>query len=177
MQLEIDKLKQSKVEELEAKHIAKDCCSETDTEGDDHCSNNMSNASLEMISESSSNRSASLAASGELNDDLPLISLIRPSKRSPKNKTAHTRKYNISIEPDENFPKSLSKSTSNQQTVVGRKRVRVVLSDDEGDMHDEVECSARRLHKRSVDVAASDECELLVYLRYDFILVPVKGLR
>ncbi|XWS29402.1 hypothetical protein CRYUN_Cryun24cG0026500 [Craigia yunnanensis] len=157
LQLEIDKLKQSKVEELEAKHIAKDCCSETDTEGVDHCSDNMPNAYLDVMSKSNSNRSASLAASGELNDDLPLISLIRPSKRSPKNKTAHTGKYKISIEPDETFPKSLSKSTSNQQTVVGHKRVRVVLSDDEGDMHDEVECSARRLHKCTVDLAASDE--------------------
>ncbi|XP_022741653.1 protein TONSOKU-like [Durio zibethinus] len=157
LQLEIDKLKQSKVKELEANHIATDCCSETDTDGDDDCSDNMSNAYLEVMSKFNSNRSASLAASGELDDDLPLISLIRPSKRSPKNKTAHTGKYNISIEPDGAFPKSLSKSTSNQQTVVSRKRVRLVLSDDEGDMHDEVESSARRLHKRSVGVAASDD--------------------
>ncbi|PPD74456.1 hypothetical protein GOBAR_DD28619 [Gossypium barbadense] len=107
LQLEIDKLKQSKVEELDEKHIATDCCSETDTEGDDHCSDDMSSACLE--------------------------------------------------EPDETSPKSLSKSTSNQQTVVGRKRVRLVLSDDEGDVPHEVECSARRLHKRPVDFAASDE--------------------
>ncbi|XVE86577.1 hypothetical protein DITRI_Ditri18aG0044600 [Diplodiscus trichospermus] len=158
LQLEIDKLKQSNAEEFEAKHIATDCCSETDTEGDDHCSDNVSNLYLEVMSKSNSNRSASLAASGELNDDLPLISLIRPRQRSPKNKTAHKGKYNISIEPDDTCSKSLSKLTSNQQTVVGRKRVRLVLSDDEGDMHDEVECSGRRLHKYSVvDVAASDE--------------------
>ncbi|XVF17047.1 hypothetical protein REPUB_Repub10bG0083400 [Reevesia pubescens] len=157
LQLEIDKLKQSKIEEREAKHIATDCCSETDTEEDDHCSDNMSNATLEVMSKCNSNRSTSLAASGELNDDLPLISLIQPRKRLPKNKTAHTGKHNISTEPDESFPKSLSKSTSNQQTVVGRKRVRVVLSDDEDDVHDEVECSASSLHKCSVDVATSDD--------------------
>ncbi|XVF61874.1 hypothetical protein PTKIN_Ptkin08bG0169300 [Pterospermum kingtungense] len=148
LQLEIDKLKQSKLEKLEEKHIAEECCSETDTGGDDHCLDNMSNAS---------NRSTSLTSSAELNDDIPLISLIRPSKRSSKNKTSHTEKNNISIDPDESFPKSLSKSKGNQQTVVGRKRVRLVLSDDESDVHDEVECSERRLHKRTVDVATSDD--------------------
>ena len=113
LQLKIDKLKQSKVEELGAKHIATDSYSETDTEGDDHCPGSMSNAYLEVMSKSNSNRSASLAASGELSDDLPLISLIRPNKRSPKTKTPHIGKYNISIEADETFLKSLSKSTSN----------------------------------------------------------------
>ncbi|XP_012466931.1 protein TONSOKU isoform X1 [Gossypium raimondii] len=157
LQLEIDKLKQSKVEELDEKHIATDRCSETDTEGDDHCSDDMSSACLEVLRKSSSNGSVPLAASGESNDDLPLISLIRPSKRSPKDKTTDTANNNISKEPDETSPKSLSKSTSNQQTVVGRKRVRLVLSDDEGDVPHQVECSARRLHKRPVDFAASDE--------------------
>ncbi|KAK8271273.1 hypothetical protein V6Z12_D11G252100 [Gossypium hirsutum] len=131
LQLEIDKLKQSKVEELDEKHIATDCCSETDTEGDDHCSDDMSSACLEVLRKSGSNGSVPLAASGESNDDLPLISLIRPSKKSPKDKTTDTANNNISKEPDETSPKSLSKSTSNQQTVVGRKRVRLVLSDDE----------------------------------------------
>ncbi|TYG95255.1 hypothetical protein ES288_A11G253500v1 [Gossypium darwinii] len=157
LQLEIDKLKQSKVEELDEKHIATDCCSETDTEGDYHCSDDMSSACLEVLRKSNSNGSVPLAARGESNDDLPLISLIRPSKRSRKDKTADTANNNISKEPDETSPKSLSKSTSNQQTAVGRKRVRLVLSDDEGDVHHEVECSARRLHKRPVDFAASDE--------------------
>lgn len=128
----------------------------------DHCSDNMSNASLELMSKSNSNRSASLASSAELNDDLPLISLIRPSKRSSKSKTPHTERYNISVKPDENFPKSMSESKGNQQTVVGRKRVRLVLSDDEGDVHDEVECSERMLLKCRIDVAASDDCELFV---------------
>ncbi|KAA3477919.1 protein TONSOKU-like isoform X1 [Gossypium australe] len=157
LQLEIDKLKQSKVEELDEKNIATDCCSETDTEGDDHCSDDMSSACLEVLRKSNSNGSVPLEASGESNDDLPLISLIRPSKRSSKNKTADTADNNISKEPDETSPKTLSKSTSNQQTVVGRKRVRLVLSDDEGDVPHEVECSARRLHRRPVDFAASDE--------------------
>ncbi|KAK8618830.1 hypothetical protein V6N13_132809 [Hibiscus sabdariffa] len=158
LQLEIDKLKQSKVEELEAKHITTDCCSETDTEGGDHCSDDMSSKYLEALCRSSSKRPASLAASGESNDDLPLISLIRPHRRSPKSKTAHTVNNNISMEPDEIFPRSSSKATSNQKTVVGCKRVRLVLSDDEVDILDDVEWSARRLRKCSVDVAASDDC-------------------
>ncbi|XP_017977769.1 PREDICTED: protein TONSOKU isoform X1 [Theobroma cacao] len=181
LQLEIDKLKQSKTKELEAKHVTMDCCSETDTEGDDHCSDNMSNAYSGVMSKSNSNKSASLAASGELNDDLPLISLIRPSKRSSKTETAPSGKYNISTEPDEAFPSSLSKSTRNQQTVVGRKRVRVVLSDDEGDMHDEVEGSAGRLHECPVNVAASNEFKSKSgpvrsdYKSQDFSPVPSKS--
>ncbi|KAK8524900.1 hypothetical protein V6N12_029752 [Hibiscus sabdariffa] len=153
LQVEIDKLKQSKVEEPEAKHIATDCCSETDTEGDDNFSDDMPNTYMEASCRSSSKRSVPLAASGESNDDLPLISLIRSRKRSPKSKTAHTVNKNISMELDETFSKGLSKPTSNQQTIVGRKRVRLVLSDDEGDMPDD----ARRLHKCSIDAAASDE--------------------
>ncbi|KAK8989807.1 hypothetical protein V6N11_064223 [Hibiscus sabdariffa] len=158
LQLEIDKLKQSKVEELEAKHIKPDCCSETDTEGGDHCSDDMSGKYLEALCRSSSKRPASLAASGESNDDLPLVSLIRPHRRSPKSKTAHTVNNNISMEPDEIFPRSSSKATINQKTVVGRKRVRLVLSDDEVDILDDVKWSARRLRKCSVDVAAADDC-------------------
>ncbi|KAL4291288.1 hypothetical protein GQ457_14G006280 [Hibiscus cannabinus] len=158
LQLEIDKLKQSKVVELEAKYITTDYCSETDTEGGDHCSDDMSGKYLEVLCRSSSKRPASLAASGESNDDLPLVSLIRPHRRSPKSKTAHTVNNNISMEPDEIFPRNSSKATSNLKTVVGRKRVRLVLSDDEVDILDDVEWSARRLRKCSVDVAASDDC-------------------
>ncbi|KAE8705157.1 protein TONSOKU-like isoform X2 [Hibiscus syriacus] len=153
LQLEIDQLKQSKVQELYAKHNVTNCCSETDREGDDHFSDGMPNTYLEALCSSSSKRSVPLAASGESNDDLPLISLIRPQKGSPKCKTAHTVKKYISMELDDTFQKGLSKPTSNQQTGVGRKHVRLVLSDDEGNLSDD----ARRLRKCSVEVAASDE--------------------
>ncbi|KAE8674121.1 Tetratricopeptide repeat-containing protein, putative isoform 3 [Hibiscus syriacus] len=153
LQLEIDKLKQSKVEELDAKYIATDFCSETDTEGDDHFSDDMPNTYLEALCSSSSKSSTPLAASGESNDDLPLISLIKPRKRSCKSKTAHTVNKNISMELDDTLPEGLPKPTSNQKTVVRHKRVRLFLSDDEGDLLDD----ARRLHKCSVEVAVSDE--------------------
>ncbi|OMO98309.1 Leucine-rich repeat, ribonuclease inhibitor subtype [Corchorus olitorius] len=157
LQSEIDELKQSKAEEHEANDIRTDYWPETDTEVDDNISDNISNADSRVMSKCNSNRSAHEAATEDFNDDLPLISLIQSSKRSLKSKTAQTGKYNSSTEPDEALSKSLSKSTHNQQTVVGRKRVRVILSDDEGDMNDEVEGSAGRLDKWPVDAAASDE--------------------
>ncbi|KAG6721658.1 hypothetical protein I3843_03G123000 [Carya illinoinensis] len=135
LQLLIDKLKQSGDRELKRHNVAEDCCSETDTEGNDHLSESRYNArcSPEM-SKWNSSRSKSEASVEELNDDVPLISLIGSSKNSPKMKSAH-----------------LSKSTSDQQTVVGRKRVRVILSD-------EVKCSKGSPGKCPVEaVATSDE--------------------
>ncbi|OMO57086.1 Leucine-rich repeat, ribonuclease inhibitor subtype [Corchorus capsularis] len=156
LQSEIDELKQSKAEP-EANHIRTDYWPETDTEVDDNISDNISNADSRVMSKCNSNRSAHVAATEDFNDDVPLISLIQSSKRSLKSKAAQTGKYNSSTEPDKALSKSLSKSTNNQQTVVGRKRVRIILSDDEGDMNDEVEGSAGRLDKWPVDTAASDE--------------------
>ncbi|XP_012086072.1 protein TONSOKU isoform X2 [Jatropha curcas] len=92
-------VKLEKQRELEMQNFARDCCSETDTDGDNHMSDILSNASDPLqISKSSSTKSKFLDTS----------------------------------------KKCMSKRTSNQQTVVGRKRVRmVVLSDDEDEMYDE----------------------------------------
>ncbi|KAK9272896.1 hypothetical protein L1049_003275 [Liquidambar formosana] len=159
LQLEIDKLKQSKTGELEAQNVAADCCSETDTEEDNHTSTSRSNVySSPKMSKSDSRKSKPFTCVEELEDDEPLISLLRSNKNFPKLKTAHVEKLNASSKPIEASPKSLSKSTGSQQTLVGRKRVRLVLSDDEDEMHDKVECSKGRLHKGPVeDIATSDE--------------------
>ncbi|KAJ6677814.1 PROTEIN TONSOKU [Salix viminalis] len=108
LQHEIEKLK-SENWEIERKNLAADCCSETDTEGDDHLSDCRSNASCSQeINESGSAGSKYLAA-------------------------------------------------SDQQTVLSRKRIRIVLSDDEDEMHDEVDCSRERLNRcPPEDVATSN---------------------
>ncbi|XP_034683390.1 protein TONSOKU [Vitis riparia] len=150
LQYLIDKLKQSGNEKHEGRNIAEDCCSETDTEGDDCFSNSRSDPSCSV------KKGKSKSDRGEFKDDVPLISLLQSNKKLPKRNIAHVDE----VLPTGASHKSSSTSTSNQQTV-GRKRIRVVLSDDEGEMQDEVACSnfeCGRLHKCPVeDVGATDE--------------------
>ncbi|KAK2656121.1 hypothetical protein Ddye_009173 [Dipteronia dyeriana] len=158
LQLAIDKLKESETRNLGADVAGEDCCSETDTEGNDHQSDSRSSAccSLDLV-KSRSRRSKTLAGLEveELNDDLPLISFLQSSKSSPKMKTPYVEKQNISSKPTESSPRSLSKSSN---SIVGRKRIRVILSDDEDEMDDELECLKGRVHKCPVEaVATSDE--------------------
>ncbi|RVW85361.1 Protein TONSOKU [Vitis vinifera] len=150
LQYLIDKLKQSGNEKHEGRNIAEDCCSETDTEGDDCLSNSRSDPSCSV------KKGKSKSDRGEFKDDVPLISLLQSNKKLPKRNIAHVDE----VLPTGASHKSSSTSTSNQQTV-GHKRVRVVLSDDESEMQDEVACSnfeCGRLHKCPVeDVGATDE--------------------
>lgn len=176
LQLLIDKLKKSNDKELETHNVAEDCCSETYTEGNYHLSESRSDAccSPEM-SKLNSSRSNSVASLEELNDDVPLISLLQSSKNSPKMKAAQSEKHNISTQPAKVLPKSLSISTSNQQTGVGRKRARVILSDDESEVPNEVERSKGRPDKCPVEaVTTSDECrfKLRVFVTQHFHNIP-----
>lgn len=149
LQVEIDRLKQLKHREFEEHNVAEDCCSETETEGDDQLSNSISSESCsQKISNSKySNRSTHCTKIEEVkDDDVPLISLLPTSKRSSHMKTSEIK--NLSKNSTEVPRKNLWKSTVNQQKVVGRKRVRVIVSDDEGETNDE-------------GVATSDECVFL----------------
>ncbi|KAJ6419255.1 hypothetical protein OIU84_029382 [Salix udensis] len=157
MRHEIEKLK-SENWEIERKNLAADCCSETDTEGDDHLSDCRSNASCSQeINESGSAGSKYLAGAEGLNDDLPLISLLRSHKNSPRTKSTQEEMHNTSTWPTKASPQCFSKTASDQQTVLSRKRIRIVLSDDEDEMHDEVDCSRERLNRcPPEDVATSN---------------------
>ncbi|KAM7523540.1 hypothetical protein LguiA_013442 [Lonicera macranthoides] len=150
LQSSIDKLKQSKAKELERKNMVGECCSETETEGDDQLSNSPSDVSYSpMLSESIAIKSNSRVSGDELNDDAPLVSLLRSSKKSSKLKPF------TKTNPREGSPRSMSRSTGSHS--VGRKRVRVVLSDDE-DENNEVQCCRGRVHRcPTEDVATSDE--------------------
>ncbi|XP_057967784.1 protein TONSOKU isoform X2 [Malania oleifera] len=129
----IDNLNQSKIRDVEAQKVMEDWCSETDTE-------------------------ESLPDVEELKDDVPLISLLQSGKLFPTLKNAQIEKQNATNEPLDASSKSLSKSASDQQTGVGRKRIRVVISDDEGEMHDEAGCSQGKFKKCLLeDVATSNE--------------------
>ncbi|GMY12399.1 protein TONSOKU isoform X1 [Fagus crenata] len=158
LQLLIDKLKKSKDKELETHNVAEDCCSETYTEGNNHLSESRSDACCSPeISKLNSSRSNSVASVEGLDDDVPLISLLWSSKNSPKMKAAQLEKHNISIQPIKVLPKSLSTSTNNPQTGVSRKRVRVILSDDESEVPDEVERLKGRPDKCPVEVVATSD--------------------
>ncbi|KAJ6289266.1 hypothetical protein OIU76_025139 [Salix suchowensis] len=65
--------------------------------------------------------------------------------------------HNTSTWPTKASPQCFSKTASDQQTVLSRKRIRIVLSDDEDEMHDEVDCSRERLNRcPPEDVATSN---------------------
>nr|XP_043629643.1 protein TONSOKU [Erigeron canadensis] len=130
LQSEIDKLKQA-ISDAEPLNVPKDCCSETDTEGD--------NISLvNSGSKYSPNPSLSKSYGNNLSeDDVPLVSLSRSDDYRSKSKRCSSTK---SLEASN---KSVSKSCS--QTV-SRKRGRLLLSDDE-DEYQEVRCPNGKIHE------------------------------
>ncbi|KAK2988280.1 hypothetical protein RJ640_016860 [Escallonia rubra] len=157
LQVLIDKLKQSKAIDLEPQNMAGDCCSETETEGDDGLSSMSDLSYIPKISKSSSTKLQSRADEEELQDDVPLISLCHSSKKLSKSKTAFLAKKVTLTKPIGTSPRSISRSTDSQ--AVGRKRVRVILSDDE-DETDEVQCPrGRALKSLTEDFATSGERE------------------
>ncbi|KAF3650623.1 putative 40S ribosomal protein S18-like [Capsicum annuum] len=170
LQSSIDKLKQSNIGDLEGQYVAGDCCSESETE----VGNQSPITSYDSISPKTAKlglkKSKSHGSEDEF-EDLPLISLVRPSKNLSKLKSAHVETTIASTELPDSLSPSMSRPASSQ--AVGRKRVRLVLSDDEDDNEDvnsssriistplEGEmghCSRRTFHKFSVEtVATSDE--------------------
>ncbi|XP_071722199.1 LOW QUALITY PROTEIN: protein TONSOKU [Rutidosis leptorrhynchoides] len=159
LQVQIDQLK-ARNREFEELKEGPVCCSETDTEGDDNLSAYKSRGSYQAeMSKSTSGRANSFDCVEDLNVDVPLIFLKQSGKNSQKTKTAVLEQCTASAKPTESSPQSLTKPTSSQQTVIGRKRVRVVLSDDEADSLDEVEHRNGELHKHPAEcVATSNEC-------------------
>ncbi|KAF5751807.1 hypothetical protein HS088_TW02G00825 [Tripterygium wilfordii] len=162
LRLEIDNLKQLEHRKIKSKNVAKDFCSETETEGDDRLSDNESSAACSPdSSKSSSSRSKSLCSVDEVKDDVPLISLVRSNKHSSKMKAIHSEKANASTKSSATSLQNLPKELHNQQTAVGRKRVRIVLSDDESEMHDEGMCLSGRSCRMATQDATSDEFKSL----------------
>ncbi|GAV62553.1 TPR_8 domain-containing protein/TPR_12 domain-containing protein [Cephalotus follicularis] len=159
LQLEIDSLKERESSGLETRRVARDCCSETDTEGDDHSSDSRVKENCSpQIRKCGPSRANSLAGFEELDDDMLLISVVKSNKNMHKMKKASVEKSNNSTKPIKASPKSFRKLISNDQTVVGRKRVRVVHSDDEVEGQNEVETRKGQLQKLPAEgVASSDE--------------------
>lgn len=174
LQSSIDKLKQSKIGDLEAQYVAGDCCSESETEVGIQSPITSYDSISPKTTKLGFEKSKSHGSKDEF-EDLPLISLIRPKKNLSKLKSAYVETTIASTElPDSSSP-SMSRPAGSQ--TVGRKRVRLILSDDEDDNEDVYSssriistplegeignCSRRTSHKCSVEtVATSDECELV----------------
>ncbi|KAI3427482.1 uncharacterized protein J3R85_009533 [Psidium guajava] len=135
LQLLIDKLKQSDRKELEGPTMAGDCCPETDTEEDDYLSNSRSSTCSSPLTSNSYKRKLHNTVE-ELNDDAPLISFLHSKKGSPKFRTAApVENCGNPVKHMMASSRSSSKSSGDMQKVVNRKRIRLVLSDDEGEMH------------------------------------------
>ncbi|XP_052206092.1 protein TONSOKU isoform X2 [Diospyros lotus] len=155
LQLEIDKLKQSKSREIEAQNMEQDCCYETETEGDDILPNGLDMGCSQDTSKSNSGKSASYTKIEDLHDDVPLISLFHNSRSASKLKAAH---FPItSTNSTQALARRIPVATGSQETVVGRKRIRIVLSDDEGEIHDDVGYSRERRETLEDGVPTSDD--------------------
>ncbi|KFK39188.1 hypothetical protein AALP_AA3G211400, partial [Arabis alpina] len=110
-------------------------CSETDSEGHGNISNDRPNACSSPESQTSNLlRSEPLADLDDTNDDVPLISFLKPGKRLSKRKQVSGKQ---DVDTDQT-KKSFSAVGDSQQTVVGRKRIRVILSDDESETENEL---------------------------------------
>ncbi|XP_068667550.1 protein TONSOKU [Aristolochia californica] len=132
-----------------------ECCSETETEGSD-----MSDTDSDSCkSPSDSRKLNSITSVEECSDDVPLVDLIHSTEapasiRKPK-VDSHGNRIN---ESSKNTP--CSGENDNPQ-LVGRKRVRVVLSDDEKNEDVEPDKSSRRVQKSlGMSVATADNCEM-----------------
>ncbi|XP_010507089.1 PREDICTED: protein TONSOKU-like [Camelina sativa] len=119
-------------------------CSETDSEGHGNISNDRPNAcSSPEPQTSNSLRLEPLADLDEANDDVPLISILQPGKRLFKRKQVSGKR---DVDTDQT-KKDCSAVADSQQTVVGRKRIRVILSDDESETEYELGCPKDNFHK------------------------------
>ncbi|KAJ8747767.1 hypothetical protein K2173_011419 [Erythroxylum novogranatense] len=89
-----------------------------------------------------------------VNDDVPLVSLLQSTKHSSNIKAPRPENYKV----HENLTKASKKCfTSNQQIAVRRKRIRVILSDNEDDFPNESDISKEKSTKCLVEDVASNE--------------------
>lgn len=136
-----------------------DYCSETETEGGNLSTDILGLSASQDSDDSAKSRPSLLACVEDLDDDVPLASLGHSSKSSAKIKMSQLDSLGVRTNASSNHAQAssrdLSKSRDDQQHV-DRKRVRVVLSDDEADDPDEMYGSRQKLHRSSEFVTAPD---------------------
>ncbi|GAB2254133.1 hypothetical protein Droror1_Dr00021942 [Drosera rotundifolia] len=119
-----------------------DICPESETEGDggpyDYKSDCSGSPGIEHIA-----TSARLVYDNKVQDE-PLISPVRSAKKLSKHRLHCEKSLQASPIFLEGPSKSMCRSTDTSQTAVGRKRVRLVLSDNEDEMHDQNKSPRRK---------------------------------
>ncbi|XP_051140221.1 protein TONSOKU isoform X2 [Andrographis paniculata] len=152
----IDELKNSKNEELVASGLSVDCCSETKTELDNISADDKSDGSFSpQKCELNPLRGMSSDGGKESNENVPSRSLLQSNKNLVKQQSACGIAHNASSRPCESPRESTCRSTDS--STVNRKRVRVIISDDEGENADD--CCSKRLHCKcpAEGIATSEE--------------------
>lgn len=154
MQLDIQNLK-SLLKEGVLNDQHSDYCSETETGGNSPESNCHICAS-KTSSDSSRSMPSLPDHVEEFDEDAPLASLVCLSKNSRKTKISqsdpHVVRANISSDIAQDSSRGLSNSCDDQQRV-GRKRARVIISDDEVDDSDMMDGSKRTPHGSTLNNA------------------------
>ena len=132
----------------EARNTVSDYCPETESEGGDVSDN--------IPDPVDSDGHDANTYSEESDDDVVLASLVHRSRSSSNAKASKIRsipkKVDRSPDMDEGTREVMSKSCSNQS---GRKRVRMVISDDEDDESPEIGQSNRILTSRTDSLSTS----------------------
>ncbi|KAL5213496.1 hypothetical protein ABZP36_024343 [Zizania latifolia] len=150
LQQEIDNLKR-KLDQHEARDTVSDYCSETETETEDD------NVPDNMLDTEDNDGHVANNVSEEFDDDVVLASFVHKS-RSSKTKASkiHStpKKVDRSHDMDESTREVLSKSCSNHS---GRKRFRVVISDDEAEESPDIVQSKRTLAGQVDSLSTSEQ--------------------
>uniref|UniRef100_A0A0E0K609 Protein TONSOKU n=1 Tax=Oryza punctata TaxID=4537 RepID=A0A0E0K609_ORYPU len=145
LQQEIDNLK--KMSDQHEADTVSDYCSETESED--------GNASDNILNTEDNDGNIGNNVSEEFDDDVVLASLVHKS-RSSKTKASKMhcpKNFDGSCGMDESPEEVVSKSFSNHS---GRKRVRVVISDDEAEETPEIDQSKRTLTGRADSLSTSE---------------------
>ncbi|CAH9071124.1 unnamed protein product, partial [Cuscuta epithymum] len=146
LQLLIDKLKKSGSDDFGEPDLAGGSCSETETEAGPS-PYDVSDASFSPTKSEFCNKKFNFHDTADQScEDILLISLLDP-KKSAKKKISSIS----STIPSDCLPRSLTKSSSSQTDMIGRKRTRVVLSDD--DENNEILCSGRIVNDTQVSLS------------------------
>ncbi|KAL9245674.1 hypothetical protein vseg_019298 [Gypsophila vaccaria] len=153
IKLKIENLQTKITSEEEHQNVSGNSCSETETEGDDSFSRQQCDDSESFRSNGFFPANKPVSRIEDTEDDDALSLLIRCDKLQSLERN-QAGKVKRSSSTTQHSPKSLSKSSDSPARSVGRKRARLVLSDDE----DDIDCSNRRLNSNpQEDVATSNE--------------------
>ncbi|KAF0931168.1 hypothetical protein E2562_002524 [Oryza meyeriana var. granulata] len=147
LQQEIDNLKRI-LDQHEARDTVSDYCSETESED--------GNVSDNMLDTEDNDGNIANNISEEFDDDVVLASLVhksRPSKTKVSKMHSIPKNVDGLFGMDESTKEVLNKSCSNHS---GRKRVRVVISDDEAEESPEIDQSKRTLTGRADSLSTSE---------------------